>query len=648
MSNEVLAKNIEQYIIGSNENSNIDKFKISRFDYRKLFNKPPGEIVTHKELVYKFFCPTKTSNIDKAVRHCMTYWDNHEEKLKELLIFFAVMPFTEYEFCDSHGRVINPSTLTHLSSSKASDNILMQTFAEFDLLSNEILDSQFYRIFQDILLINIFSASFSQAQRENIIIKLFGIGFKQDYTLVSGLYKLPESGYKNNFMNYLYTPICHFVAALLGFEVNVQESNAEGYTGVHTEVPHQTNDIFCSYPDIVAYDKWGCCKSLSVVEVKKLPILINNEVIDFNSETMNGFFQHLVAEMFSNHTNKGILTDSYTIILVEIDIKGSLKHIETRDSESKKKSLALNFKVLNCHLSGLTLRLGLISFIHEAFSASEFQLNEIKRGLDAIFNYIRKTDEQYLSFLDEIARKEGPNYEAFCTEVIENYSHRAQPLLKTTISLGDFNEIDVQTGMTFNSQLFKVNIEDVRKYLKQTVQKDEKLIVKVFDPIKAKRDHDSYRISKGDIKKKCREAYLREMAAYEKLLPFQNFNSIYIDQKCVFGRFDIDVHYHALGPFLILKYIESEALPLNKETYEKAREQLNIVHSACIIHGDISLRNILYTRGKIYLIDFGYSKYADGDDDRPPSKPVPVTFDNIKNENETLSALFNQAHSEGI
>jgi hypothetical protein len=66
------------------------------------------------------------------------------------------------------------------------------------------------------------------------------------------------------------------------------------------------------------------------------------------------------------------------------------------------------------------------------------------------------------------------------------------------------------------------------------------------------------------------------------------FNSVYIDQKCVFGTFNIAKHYHALGPFIILKYIEqgkkeNNRFPKDKTTYEKTEEQLKIIHNVGII-----------------------------------------------------------------
>lgn len=43
------------------------------------------------------------------------------------------------------------------------------------------------------------------------------------------------------------------------------------------------------------------------------------------------------------------------------------------------------------------------------------------------------------------------------------------------------------------------------------------------------------------------QAYLCEKLAYEILADEGLFNSVYVDQKYVFDKFNIGEHYHALG-----------------------------------------------------------------------------------------------------
>lgn len=110
----------------------------------------------------------------------------------------------------------------------------------------------------------------------------------------------------------------------------------------------------------------------------------------------------------------------------------------------------------------------------------------------------------------------------------------------------------------------------------------------------------------------------------------------YIAQKSVYGRLFIRKHHYALGPFIILKYLDKKMrpLPLNKVTYEVAKKkQLDIIHYCNIIQGDINPRNILYSDGKINFIDFGYSKHTDN---KLGSNPVSA---NPKRARVTIEAM---------
>ena len=647
--NNTFSNNIRRYILEENEgtdmdiDNDIDEFVITKFDYRKLFSKRVHQHISHLEMVSKFFGIEKISDVDLEPQSQKLYFKDHPNKWKELFIFLCVIPFTEYEFQGEDGKLLNPDTLHNACLSHATDNLLIRTFSdiEFESLNQEIPGDRLAANLQSILRTNIFSNTFNEDQRKILIAKLLGVCFKQDYKLVKHIRLMDEIVYRDNFLKYLFTPISEYVASFLGFETEVEGKNSVGQTGVHTRVPHTTNDLFYSHPDIVAYAEQIHNRSLAIVEVKKLPLLGGKKVVDFNDSKMIRFFIQVIAEMFSNHTNKGMLTDSYTTILVELDIERSLdafKH-NTKQLDASK-PVALNYKILDCHSSGLTLRGGLISFIYEALRVNEARLNEVKRGLDKIYRYIRKTDEEYLTYLDELAEKDEEAYKSFCKDV---YKAKGKFLYDTVIGLGAFADIDVQSGFTFNSQLFKVNTIDLIGYLKEDIGVTDQLIVKVFDPIKAKRDHDSYTVSKTDIFDKSRRAYLCEKTAYERLISNDKFNSTYIDQECVFGKFNIGEHYHALGPFLILKYLDHTKCPLDEETYKKAEEQLEIIHYNQIIHGDISLRNILFCEGKVYFIDFGYSNYDDYHDGKGKrSRPVSANEEAKKSEHRELCELFGQ------
>ena len=536
--------NTKRYILEGGEDidmeidTDIDLFEITKFDYRKIFNKYGDQNVRYREILHKIF--EIENELDLDMDHVRSYYRGHPDEWKELFIFFCVMPFTEYEFEGPDGDLLNPDTLRKTGLSQATDNILIRTFSdiEFESFNEEIPESRFANNLQCILRTDLFSNTFSEDQRKRVITNLLYVGFQSKHKHVKDVLLTDEDTYKINFMNYLFSPVCEYVASLLYSEIEVRNKNTVGQTGVHTRVPHTTNDLFHSHPDIVAYAEKLHYRSLAIVEVKKLPLLKDNKVINFNDLKMVKFFVQLVAEMFSNHTNKGMLTDSYTTIFAEIDIERTLEIInQNTEKLNDEKPIALNFKALDCQSSGLTLRGGLISYIYEAFLVNEPRVAEITRGMDAIYKFIRKTDEEYLTTLDELASKDKIPFMEYCINAIENHhreSEKRERLFITEIGLGNFDDIDVQSGFTFNTQLFKVNTKNLMDFLRGFNDHNQ-LIVKVFDPIKAKRDHKDYQDKQTDIFGACRRAYLCEKLAYEKLSNNFLFNSVYVDQKCVFG-----------------------------------------------------------------------------------------------------------------
>lgn len=206
--------------------------------------------------------------------------------------------------------------------------------------------------------------------------------------------------------------------------------------------------------------------------------------------------------------------------------------------------IALNYNILDYHSSGLTLRGGLIAFLYEAFNTNLSRLNETKRRLDDIYRCIRKTDEEYLTHLDDLAEKDEKAFKPYCMDI---YKTKGIFIYETVIPLGNFADIDVQSGFTFNSQLFKVDSSYLMPYLTESIYVTDQLIVKVFYPVKANRDHNDYEVHRPTLFDKSRRACLCEKTAYEMLISNNKFNNIYVNQNCVFGKFNIDKHYHAMG-----------------------------------------------------------------------------------------------------
>ncbi|UXD21530.1 serine/threonine protein kinase [Ignicoccus pacificus DSM 13166] len=70
--------------------------------------------------------------------------------------------------------------------------------------------------------------------------------------------------------------------------------------------------------------------------------------------------------------------------------------------------------------------------------------------------------------------------------------------------------------------------------------------------------------------------------------------------------------------WILMEYIEGKPLreDLNEYNLKKAGEALALMHTANIAHWDYTTANILVNEGKIYVIDFGLSRYTESDLDK--------------------------------
>ena len=101
-----------------------------------------------------------------------------------------------------------------------------------------------------------------------------------------------------------------------------------------------------------------------------------------------------------------------------------------------------------------------------------------------------------------------------------------------------------------------------------------------------------------------------EKVCYSILSKDTEFNSCYVRQKCWSN------HVLQWKSCILQKDISTYSdilrripLPKDRETYEKAKKQLEIIHRNGIIHRDIREDNILYSKeGLVYIIDFALAK----------------------------------------
>lgn len=88
--------------------------------------------------------------------------------------------------------------------------------------------------------------------------------------------------------------------------------------------------------------------------------------------------------------------------------------------------------------------------------------------------FVKQTE--YLKFVDGLANKVEELFKNNCRTFINQLR-----VLESKVFLGPFKCNDVQSVFTFNSQIFKVQTKDVKKFIKE-IDKTVQLVVKVFNP----------------------------------------------------------------------------------------------------------------------------------------------------------------------
>lgn len=173
-----------------------------------------------------------------------------------------------------------------------------------------------------------------------------------------------------------------------------------------------------------------------------------------------------------------------------------------------------------------------------------------------------------------------------------------------------FKAVDVQTGFNFESQVFILKDGFARSFCEKVDLHvpESPVIVKVFDPVKAKMLHDRNNDCFIPVSEVGLDQYRDEKRVYE-LLKNPKFNSVYLkNQPPIFGWFIVKGYYHAMGPTIVLKYIDDklEEFPeRNLKYFSMAKKQLPMIHAKGIAHNNISKRNIICTKDRVYLVGFG-------------------------------------------
>ncbi|CAG86203.2 DEHA2C10340p [Debaryomyces hansenii CBS767] len=549
---------------------------------------------------------------------------NYLQQVKRLFRFILSLPMCEYEI-ENIGRYSS-------SNNKGSSNKYSKQFPDFkcdDGYLKELEMDEVAHIVREI---------FSRTDNRRLGKTLIEFAFRK-HELIPRIGTL-EGQYKLMFHNYLIRPICSMLEDALNIETKVETERPAAWrrvvpVGVHLST---RTDIVISKGNLV----------YCVIETKRYPLLPK-----YNGNPLDGIrslfsdqekiTKQLICEMLYFKTDKGILTDSYTSVFVELDLDSFERNVHnSRDvkTDNESKIIPIRYMIRDCHSAKPTLRESLLSFIYNSVEEDSQMVIKQERvhRLEEHLKLSGKTLMKAVSSDDSDDQSEGSGSrpgtrDTDMSTLNQSEGSGSRPSTRGTnvstmedisedigeegedmddeISIdipSNNNNLYVQYGGDFNTQLIKLEPIYFKKSLLESVDANEVVVAKVYDPRNMNRDQ--HKISTSEQRRYiCDEWHNTEKVCYSILSKDTEFNSCYVRQK--FGKIIITIEksYVAKGYFNLFRYIEKVPLPKDRETYEKAKKQLEIIHRNGIVHRDIREDNLLYTKqGLVYIVDFTHAK----------------------------------------
>ena len=149
-------------------------------------------------------------------------------------------------------------------------------------------------------------------------------------------------------------------------------------------------------------------------------------------------------------------------------------------------------------------------------------------------------------------------------------------------------------------QIFKVRAKKV-KCFEHNLRPEGQLVIKIFDPWAALYWEDK---PYSEMNEFINSAYKAEKDSIETLSKDPKFHNCYYSHNETWVQVVAPGGVSG-GKSILRKHITTVPLPKNEETFNKVKQQLEVIHKNGIVHNDIA-GNILHTkRGKIYIIGFG-------------------------------------------
>ena len=374
--------------------------------------------------------------------------------------------------------------------------------------------------------------------------------------------------------------------------------------------------------DGILYDRGKACM---VVGMKKVQLFTGNFSNSILSDSLIEFILQLTNYMIKCGCSRGILSDSFNYILIEID--PSVKE------HSKNNKMTLKYKYVNANSLQPSLLEVLLGFIQESIEDDEsgkrmLELNgrypeRVRTPPSSSTKFKRKrtsSTENPESSGQESGEDSSSQQESSARpSTAESYQDLFMPMPDTgntelTSVVEEpyikiqYENLDTLLDYTRCDDGFTRVLKSKAKYFQNILEADidpeETIIVKIY------LDFHEYSEKEAEEAKESHEAYTRERECVMKISQDPEYHNCYLQHSEAYVEAELvnKSNRKFIGNVILSRYA-GEPWDGRSSSRQEIEKQLEVIHRNRIVHCDIRHQNILYNEAeeKVYIMDFSLS-----------------------------------------
>ena len=373
-------------------------------------------------------------------------------------------------------------------------------------------------------------------------------------------------------------------------------------------------------PDGILYDKEKACL---VFEMKCMEWFQERTGTGNFGTRLNGDIIQLINYMIEKGCSRGILSDSFRYILIEMDFS---------DEQDHTNRIQLKYKYVDANSMKPSLLEVLLGFIQESIDDEECgkKVNKLKskfpvkekrphssretspakrpkRTIMDLFRFGKEWVEGSSSQEEESSSSRpttAESYQDFAKSIANAFNTKLTSVVEEPIVKIQYGSRNKLFGEEYtDTKILKIEAKHFQQILETNIDPEETIIVKIYN----RNGHNDEEIN---------ETYTRERACINRMSKDPEYHNCYLQHSeatvlATPNEWGYDIYK---GKVILSKYIEGQEY-LNRKRISRTEleTQLEVIHRNGILHNDIMEFNILNDEEKrvVYIMDFSLASFRE-------------------------------------